>query len=77
MILKMGEMMTKSWTRSVSTCNFHLVSCSSFFFKVDAFLEAHDSGLTEEDKVVAEGQLYPSTTETSLIPFPYSRSVTR
>ena len=29
----------------------------SFFFKVDAFLEAHDSGLTDADKKVADGKL--------------------
>lgn len=28
-----------------------------FFFKVDAFLEAHDSGLTDADKKVADGKL--------------------
>ena len=27
-----------------------------FFFKVDAFLEAHDSGLTDADKKVADGK---------------------
>ena len=28
-----------------------------FPFKVDAFLEAHDSGLTDADKKVADGEL--------------------
>jgi hypothetical protein len=28
-----------------------------FFIKVDAFLEAHDSGLTDADKRVADGKL--------------------
>ena len=33
-----------------------------FFFKVDAFLEAHDSGLTDADKKVADGKLCAAIT---------------
>ena len=33
-----------------------------FFSKVDAFLEAHDSGLTDDDKKVADGKLCASLT---------------
>ena len=59
--------MIKSWMRSVLFSVIRpyfgaIIFMGSSFFKVDAFLEAHDSGLTDDDKKVADGKLCASLT---------------
>ena len=53
-------MTIKSWMRSVILFfkKKELIRFIDYFFKVDAFLEAHDSGLTDADKKVADGKLF-------------------
>lgn len=55
--------MTRSWTRCVLSLLFLIsdrvdVHADDSDRQVDAFLEAHDSGLTDADKRVANGKSF-------------------